>query len=394
MKLVLIFSLLTVFISCSIEQKSEIQPFAEAKTLSDKLEKVSGKDGNGIVVNIKIPLTKNTIGHYALDDIMNPDEQTEGEPQVTTDEAQLENLPEKKKGTFKRMIESLKYNIYNMGLGIGLSNRVSYSTEYLFPDLDPTYFKEVRVEKIFFALEPCAKTDKDCQQRQANKPISLMFLDKFFVNLSTVDEESEKDVIEDPLQFLNKDIFKKKVNRAWGTQPINFNSFKNDSGEIPDHVFKNINVARFSNSKKTRKKIRENIRDNGRMYIARVEKNRIIDVKDFLERDEFKGIIKDITILGRSIYIELYHSQLKDKFFKTINEIVVDVRKYGVEDLSGCTNLNCANLTVNPIDLVPMIQKSGRIKIDTFLSLKHLDWNDFKYSGYIEIKVKLELPRI
>jgi len=396
LKLTLLLLTFAIVSSCSLKDKmdgsSEITPFAESKTLSDKLEGVGVRDGNSIVVNFKIPLTMNTIGHFALDDIM--DAGVEGEPEVTVDESEIEKLPVKKQNIFKRMLKSFKYNVYNMALGMGISNRISYSTEYEFPDLDPEYFKEVRVKKIFFALEPCSKSEEDCQQRENDKLVNFKFLDKFFVNLSSAGVEGAKEEAKDPLLFLKEAEFEKKAKRAWGTQPLNFKSFKDKNGEIPSHVFHNLNIAKMDGAKKSRKTQRRNIRDNGNIFIARVEKNKLNHVKDMFENSYFDGIIKDITILRNSIYVELYHSQLRDKFFEILRTMTDDIRKEGVEDLTGCTNLNCANLSVNPIDLVPMLQKSKKIKIETFLSLKRLNWNDFKYSGYIELEVKLELPKI
>lgn len=391
---ILLLTFLIILSSCSLQEKvdgkSEITPLAQAKTLKDKLEGVTDKDGNAIIVNLKVPLTKNTIGHYALNDIMNAGD--EGEPEVNADESEVENLTPKQKSMFSKMIDSLKYKVYNMGLGLGISNRVSYSTEYEFPELDPEYFKEVRVKNIFFAIEPCDEEDAGCLQRQADKPVTFMFLDKFFVNLSAMTGEHEE--IKDPLLFLEKNEFNKKVDRAWGVQPLNFKSFKDENGEIPDHVFQNVNIAKVKYSKKMSREQKRNVRDNGKMFIAKVEKDKINSIKDFFSQDEFSGIVKDVTILGKSIYIELIHSQLREKFFETIKLVTTDLRSEGVVDLAGCTNLNCTSLTVNQIDLVPMLQKSRKIKIDTYLSLKHLDWNDFKYSGYIEIQVKLELPLI
>jgi hypothetical protein len=382
-----------------MEGKSEITPFAESETIADKLEGLGIREGNSIVVNLKIPLTTNTMGHFELNDIMETDAITEidAEAVVSVDQDKIDTLPAKKKNWFQRQIKKLEYNFYNAVLGFGIANKVSYATKINFAAFDPKYFKEVRVKKIFFALEPCGKKEKDCLQREANKSVSFKFLDKLFVNLSTFEEgEVELDKhgdIKNPLNQLDTDNFSKKVNRAWGKQPRNFKLFKDKNGDIPDHVFKNITIAKTEGDWK-KKKNTKNIRDNGNVFIARVEKDRLIHVKELFENNHFDGIIKDLKILKNSIYIELYHSQLRKKFFKNLRYLTTDIKNEGIEDLSGCTNLNCASLNVNQIDLVPMLIKNKKIQIDTFLSLKKLNYNDFKYSGYIEIDVKLELPKI
>lgn len=388
MNKVLLSFLLVFLFSCSkvgkfkndFKTTSKIDPLAKAQTISDKFKDKGLSEGKIITLPIKVSLTSNTIGHYALDDIMSPDE------------VLGEDATPKQKKFLGRFLDNLKYSVYNMGLGMGISNRVQYSTDYKFPEIDPTYFKEMRVKKIFFAIQPCEKDDAACIAREKDKPSNFMFLDKFFLNISLIQNKDSLDFLTEPLQFLEKEEFEKKVDQAWGVQIKNFNDLKDENGEIMEHAFYNVNIARYSNTLKNRKIKNKNMRDNGNIFIARVNEENILAVKEFFKREAFKGVIKDITLLGKSLFVELYHAKLRDEFFTTMNEETADIRSIGINDLEGCNNLNCANIAFNPINLVPMLEKSSHIRFDTFVSIRHLDYNDFKYGGYLELEVKLELP--
>lgn len=380
MKILIGFALLTTLISCNKETNlengftsvSKIKPLAKSETISEKFNKfdkasIDGKslyDGETLTIPVKVSLTSNTIGHYALEDIMNPDE------------VLPEGSSPKQKKFLSRILDSLKYKIYNTGLGLGISNRVSYSTDFEFPEISSEYLKEVSVKKIFFALEPCDKKDLSCISRQNDKPSTFMFLDKFFVNLSIIENHDSLHFLQEPLQFLDKKQFNKAVDKAWGEQ---------------SHSFYDVNLARFENTRKVRKG-NQNIRDNGKVFIARVDEENLIEAKKFFQREAFKGVIRDITLMGRSLFIELFQPELREHFFEIMNTEIADIRTLGINDLEGCTYLNCTSLNINPVNLVPMLEKSSHLKFDTFLSLKHLDLNDFKYSGYIELEVKVKLP--
>ena len=178
-KVLLSFLLLFLF-SCSkvgqfkndLKTSSDIDPLAKAQSISEKFKGKGLSEGKIITLPIKISLTSNTIGHYALDDIMSADEVLD------------EDATPKQKKFLARFLDNLKYSVYNMGLGMGISNRVQYSTDYKFPQIDPTYFKEMRVKKIFFAIQPCEKDDVACIAREKDKPSTFMFLDRFFLNIS------------------------------------------------------------------------------------------------------------------------------------------------------------------------------------------------------------------
>ena len=127
-------------------------------------------------------------------------------------------------------------------------------------------------------------------------------------------------------------------------------------------------------------------------FIYTLEENNIREAKAFFSSSLFDGVVKDVTLISTSLYVDLYGAPLKEKFFEIIDQNVTDLRNIGVIDFKGCTSESCTNLEVNRVDLLPLLKKSPHLRFDTYVSIKHLDYNDFRYSGYIEISVELDLP--
>jgi hypothetical protein len=380
LRVLALITMALVFISCGgksigdrMKADTKINPLFAPKTINQKM-------GNGefVVTTIKVPLTQDTVGSYDFAEIMED-----------------ESVNERSRGFLKRLWSGFKYKIYNAGIKLGVSNRVRYSTDYDdFPEIDPEFIKAVKVKKIFFAIEPCHPKDKECITRNEREPVTFRFLDKFFVNLSIVRPGDDKSYLEEPLTFLSKGDFKKFSRKAFDQIPFRFEQLANDDGEIIDDAFYDVNIARFENTRSARS-YHENVRDNGKVFMFKIDNrngSNAIELKHFFKSEPFKGIVKDVTLVGDTLYLELVHQAMRQSFFNIMNTEEPDIRNKGVIQFEGCSFINCIDLKVNQLNLVPMLQRSSHIKFDTFLSLRHLDINDFKYKGFIEIEVKLNIP--
>ena len=375
----------TLLISC--KEDSSITPLATAKKLSERFGTQS-KGSKIVTIPIKIPMTQSTLSRYSADDILNP-----------TDNAEIAGLPENQIGYLDRVRTAFKLELYNLGLRLGVQNRYRYTTNYDgFPEIDTDYIKSVKIKKLFFAIEPCDPNDPTCKVADVESPSSLFFLEKFFLNISTIQKPEDLAFLDIPQpESLSPEKFKNYVDRAWGKQPTDFLDYLNkDTGEIDNNLFYDLNVAKLDNKeniKKARKlRRRNNLRDSGKNFIARIDTNSILETKKFFKRNAFKKSVKDLTFLGKSLFIELYSEKDRELFFKTITEQKESIRDIGVYEIEGCTILTCTDVKVNPINLVPMLKKSTNIKFDTYFSVNNLDPNDFRYSGYLEIEIKIELP--
>ena len=403
MRILLVFILAFSFASCSrtrsitdaTKSNSKVDPLFKAKNINQKF------DGESVKLRVVIPMSQSTLGHYDVEDILAPscykeDENYEKCLERLKKYEEDQSIPDEEKSWWTKFKRGAKFDIYNLAIKMGYSSRLKYSFDYEFPEIPMEYFKQVKVKKIFFALEECDKTDLECIQRQDSKPVTFDFIEKFFMNISVIQDHDPLDFIENPFTTPNKKQFNRFADRAFGQRLMAFENVMNEKGQISKDAFYDLNIARMDNSskkkKKNRRKNQNNIRDNGKTFIFTIEKDFIQEAKDFFESPDFYGIVSDTTLIGRSLYVDLHGSRLKEKFFNKINERVDDLTALGIEDFKGCSVESCASLNVNGINLVPMLDKSFHFKFDTFFSIKHLDYNDFKYNGYLELEIELDLP--
>lgn len=111
--------------------------------------------------------------------------------------------------------------------------------------------------------------------------------------------------------------------------------------------------------------------------------------KEFFEKPKFKPLVKEMTMIGRSLFIELKKGNLKNKFLNMISDhqsfIDNNLNIYKVEQ---CDRSNCLDLSIKDVNLIPLLSNTRKLKIDTYLSVKSLGLSDFKYNGYVELEVR------
>jgi hypothetical protein len=401
--LIYIISLTFLFVSCSpgqsfddftsgntIQSQNDINPLFEAESLSDAYG-----DGKLYTVTLKVPLTKDSLGSYDFSDVM-----------------ENEDLDDSNRSWLNRFCDTIMYNLANLSFKFGARNKYSYTTGLEFPEIDSRYVKEVRIKKLFFSLEDCAPDDLDCVKQQASQPPSLNFLKSFFLNVSPLGINEENLLEEGVFKEWSSREFNREFDKAFGQKY--FDSFedyfqsilevahsshtrRNSTVESPDknELFNNLNVARLRNTKKLRRNS-ENTRDEGRIFIFRLKqhitKYRKAEIKRHFKQDIFKDTVKDLTILGNNLVVELFSSELRESFFRVLSSSVDNVDQLDVNSFEGCSYENCASIDVNGINLVPLLEKTYKLKFDTFLELRFLQINDFLYNGFVEIEIKLDLP--
>lgn len=378
--------------------KSEIKPLVKAKNINEKF------DGDSVKMKVVLPLSKSSMGHYSIKDLLSPTCDKEDKNykkclKKLDEYYKRAKIPDDEKSFFQRFAEGAKFDLFNFFVKMGVSSKLRYSVHFWeLKDLDPKFLKEARISKIFFALEDCDKEDEECKKRQEEKPLTFDFLEKFFLNISVIQDKDSLDFVENPLAKLSKKQFNRYAERAFGQQVRELKDVVDEDGNVSDRLFYNLNIARFDNSKKNKKRRRINntdsrdLRDNGKTFIFNLQKDNVMLAKNFFTSELFDGVVKDATLIGNSLYIDLYGSKLKNKFFEIFRENATTAESLSIIDYRGCTSQSCTNLVVNDLDLTPMLKKSREIKLDTYVSIKHLDYNDFKYSGYIELTLELDLP--
>lgn len=129
-----------------------------------------------------------------------------------------------------------------------------------------------------------------------------------------------------------------------------------------------------------------------KMIILRLN-SKYRETKKFFAQDKFKLLIKDTTMIGRSLYIELNDVKDRSAFLSMIDhennyeKINLDIYK-----MDSCIHSNCIDLEVERFNLVPLLAVNPQLRIDSYISIKALGSADFKYNGFIEVEVELSLP--
>jgi hypothetical protein len=385
----------------TIQSNNKINPLFNAQTLSE-----TQGAGKLYTVSLKVPLTKDSLGSYDFSDIMDN-----------------EDLDDSNRSWFKRFCDTIMYNLANLSFKFGSRNKYSYTTGLEFPEIDSKYVKEVRIKKLFFSLEDCDPTDLDCVKRQSTQPPSLNFLKSFFLNVSPLAVEEDNLLEEGIFKEWNSGEFNREFDKAFAQKYHDtFISYyqdmlkkaqedapDNDEFQVPnrDELFYNMNVARYRNTKKLRRNS-QSIRDEGRIFLFRLEKDiskyRKAEIKRHFKKDIFKSVVKDVTVLGNNLVVELSEpetradgtTQSRDErraeFFRVLSGSVENVDELSIKSFEGCSYENCASIEVNSINLVPLLEKTYKLKFDTFIELRFLQINDFLYNGFVEIEIKLDLP--
>lgn len=370
----------------TLQSESKINPLFKAQTLA-----AAAGDGELYTLTVKVPLTKDSLGSYDFSEIMENDA-----------------LDNRNRSWLKRFFDNILYNLANVWFAIGRKNKYSYSTGMEFPEIDSDYVKEVRIKKLFFSLEDCdTESDDECVKRRTSRPPSLNFLKTFFLNVSPLKAEEENLLEEGVFEELGKRDFNRKRDKVF-LQPFsdNFEEYfatflKNrnltgaEHGYIMRDMFNELNVARLQNNK-ARQRSEQNVRDNGRTFLFRLKKDidkyRKVEIKKHFKKEAFDGIVKDLTILGDNLVVEIHAPEQRADFFRALSGTVENVDDLDIKSFEGCSYVNCTTIDINSINLVPLLNENYKLKFDTYLELRYLEINDFLYNGYVEIEIKLDLP--
>ncbi len=418
--------------------KTKLTPIASSKTLAERYG-----DGKNVIVNVKIPLTENSIGYFDLEDVLgNAD------------------LNSEHKGWFHRLYDNIKLSFYNFAFSLGYSEKLKISSVIDFPEIDSRFIKSAKVKKIFFTTEDCRPEEDTCNDR-TSVGSNFNLVDTFFANVSGAsdlekDQETQIEQLSD-IGFYEAmknsfaqtpEVIKKNLNKETSSVGLNLVKYlnkhpqidldqvqltnnesvfilntKNNKRGIADYLkgekfkhlirrvkYRNKAIDHRTINHKKNKEIYVYLRDgaqvadvlniikselrgqNQKMFIFRLQ-GHYIEAKKYFEADRFKGIVKDSTMIGRSLYVEL-HSIEQVKVF----EAMLDLEKKRIDyeldiyKIDRCIRSNCIDLAAPNVNLLPLLLENPHIKIDTYLSVKTLGSRDFKYNGYIDVEIALDIP--
>lgn len=127
-----------------------------------------------------------------------------------------------------------------------------------------------------------------------------------------------------------------------------------------------------------------------KMFIFRIE-GRYREAKRYFQTDKFKRIVKDTTMIGRSLFVELNSISQRGEFLRLIAEGEDRAEDhFDIYKVETCNLSNCLDLDALPVNMGPLLSTGKDVRIDTWLSIRSLGSRDFKYNGYIEVEVVLK----
>lgn len=126
------------------------------------------------------------------------------------------------------------------------------------------------------------------------------------------------------------------------------------------------------------------------MLVVKVEKN-ALELKKIYE-EAYSQYLNDISLVGNILYIELQQEEYVSFFKERLENAKQQFADFGEVHVNQCDYFSCLDLKGTGLNLIPFLEKSPQIFIDTYLGLNKLVRNDFTFHGFIEIEVELSLP--
>lgn len=443
--LLLLFSL----VSCSLKEASEngfktktkTEPFAPSKTLAERFG-----DGKQIKFNVKIPLTEDSVGYYDVEDVLgNRDLDAEHKNflEKVYDGMKLSmynlfvkmgysnNIKFSSSFNFpkidKRFIKSAKVkkvffttedcrigeddcnDTGSMGSNFNLvdeffvnlsSASEDSSVQTTMEQLEESDFRK-RSQKAFSQTALSIKKSLESTQEKGKTfgDINLVsfsndvpYLNLKATNLTEGSGYINFDVQDDKqfvANYLRSKRFKHLIKRVeYGTKRKSMHSVVRRrikgigiylrKGAKASDIFDIISKEQSPLVKK--------------MFILRLN-GKYVEAKNYFNSKQLEGMVQDTTMIGRSLFVEIKDQVAMENFKahleKNKNKMNGDIELYKID---SCMRSNCLDLDVKEVNLVPLIEKSQKINIDTYLSVRNLGNSDFKYNGFIEVEIVLELP--
>lgn len=447
-------SLLTVVFlfslaSCSLKEladngfktKTEITPMAPSKTLAQRFG-----DGKYLTFNVKIPLTEDSVGYYDIEEVLGNSDLNSNHKSYF--QSLLDSWKLKLYNLFVKLGKSnkIKYSsvikfpqIDSRYIKSAKVKKVFFTTEDCRPEeedcntranfgsnfnLVDTFFLNVsnhnegdeinsniiEMDKKTFAKEKkmaFSQTDQSIlksfsEAKENQEQFKAINLVKFYNNIPTLNIDTSK--VPEDTDFLHFDVKKnvsfvakylKSEKFSHLIKKVEYGRLKKERGSIIRRRIKGVDVYLKEEAKAAEVfKIINGEQSSlaKRMFIFRLDNN-YIDAKHYFDSDQFKGVVKDTTMIGKSLFVEIKNEKEMSVFSNLMKR---DQNKMdsqvGVYKTERCLRTNCLDLDVKDINLVPLLEKNPNLKIDTYISVKSLGYMDFKYNGFIEVEITIEPP--
>lgn len=439
MRLLVFILIFILFSGCKFKEvmdnnfqtESHITPMAPADTIAERF-------GNGRTntYTLKIPLSKGSIGYFDIDEVLGNEDPNRSNYSI-----------------FTRIKNGFKRALFNLVVKLGIKNKMKFTTYFELPDIDKKYIESARVKKVFFTTEDCRPEETDCNDVESYSS-NFNFVNTFFLNISS-ENEPEGITEEELIQEVEGDEFESAELRSFAQtaelassrlknleeneeeivpgNEINILKFANnvpqmnlDTSQISDedrdlnfHISKDkkkvrdfFRLEKFSDLVRSANRSSEGVRVRLRrdalpsqlferisadqspltqkMYILRLS-NRYVEAKKYFEHERFISVVKDTTMIGRSLFVELYDVSQRRQFLRMLNNPEhYALNHFDLYKMETCVASNCLDLDALPVNMAPLLTTGKDVRIDTWIEVRSLGSIDFQYNGYIEVEVVLK----
>lgn len=421
------------------EHSTDVKPIAQAQTLAERYG-----NGRSLKVSVKIPLTEDSVGYYDLDEVL-------GDSELN---AYQHSFVKRLKNRAKRFLydfmvrigfyDNLKFStvfefpkIDRRFVKKARVKRVFFTSEDCRVDERECNDRSKRnsnfnlIDRFFVNISPAKPSQAADDETEMDNIGSYEFY-----------KRSRAAFAQDPKKVgdrISAYLEKKKILRTKGQKApefeMNIVSYQNNIPHINLNLLQVPTGERFLtlHHKKGTKQLRNFLRrkefldiihsakktkdgvdielkegktaqdlakrvdtfnQQKRSTIAILRLNdKFHEAKKYFKQYKYKEIVKDTTLIGKSLYIELNDSsgmKTFEQFYKRDQRYIENHLDVYVKE--KCGRNNCLDLEVTDMNLVPLLIESPKINLDTYLSIQSIGRTDFKYNGFIEVEVELDLP--
>lgn len=286
------------------------------------------------------------------------------------------------------LLRGLVKSVFDLGASLG-AGKVKLSLLQPLPEIPSKYVRDIRVKRVFFYMEP-KKVEKIPRTIigtvindvwkfiKRDREMSFEFLDKLAVTLKPQEVEDKSSWVP---EVATGDFSKK--DKDYFNKLFNMNNFKVEQMNLVNDNQEKVMIRYDKESKNNHLKTKS----IGRIYILYSDDP--IRTRRLIEDDPKLGSYYNrIHTLSKSLLIELPADPILQEGFEV--EFWEKQDELNIKNMEACTTKICLDFKVSDINLVPLLEKSGGIKIDSFIDAGKTP-ESFQLKGFMEFEIKVQV---
>lgn len=353
MRILFLISLLLWVSACG--QKSKVTPLFDAIPLKE-----SHGDGEFAVFTVKLPLSDQSLDTY--DSPVDPNRGVARVPLL---------------GDVLRLMTQ---STFNLGAQLGLGKENIIITQPI-PDLSSKYLKSIAIKRVFFHID-----QKNILQ---NRPSNWWLRFRDILRGGSTLDFSFIHELKISFRMLNLGAVTDYTPEIITDVVPERDLLTADQIAALPEALRPVEILRYQ--KKKRAEVLRN-KERGPMFVVYGEFP--VKVRSIMRRDpEMRELIKEIVVVNKSLIIELKDQELvSEKFYELLERHEAQLANAGIAKIEPCNDQVCMDVKVNDQNMLPLLLKGDRLRIETFIDSSKVPPKSFQLKGFIEFEVKLDVP--